>query len=150
MRRAPLITLSFLAGSICASCGGENAIEPGPDTGPLTAFIDGDEFIAASATTTNVQGQVTITAAGSDQRSLTFQFPDRGTSNYVIGPGNPVTAEVTIGTERWVADENGGGGTISVTDFIPSFISGSFELTLVGGPNQATMRVTSGRFIIIG
>ena len=149
MRRTHLLALPLLVGSALSSCGGESPIEPGPDTGPVTAFIDGEPFVAESAMVTRSQTGVVVTAVAGE-RSIRFEFTDRGTSNYVIGPGNPVAAEATIGTSTWRAGGSEGSGTITVAEFIPGFMSGSFELTLVGGPGQTTLDVTNGRFVIIG
>jgi len=55
---------------------------------------------------------------------------DNGARDYLIGPGTGVTASVSIGTATWRAEEAIGSGTISVTDILPSFISGSFSVTL--------------------
>jgi len=132
-----------------AACGSENPIEPGPDTGPLTAYIDGEPFVAEVA---SVQNQITvvIVSASAGDTSFRFDFPDRGVSNYVIGPGNPITAELTIGPDTWLADGGSGGGTITVFEFVPGFMSGQFNLSLVGGPDGSTVHVTTGRFAIIG
>jgi len=146
MRRVGHTLVLMLA---VASCGGQDPIEPGPDTGPVTAFIDGESFVASSAMVTRRATGIVVEAVAGD-RSIRFEFVDRGTSNYVIGPGNPVVAEVTIGAASWRADDGQGGGTITVTESIPSYLAGSFELTLVGGPGQTTMNVNNGRFVIIG
>lgn len=144
-QRASVIALL----SAIAACGGESPIEPGPETGPLTAYIDGEAFVAESATAQNQVTVVLVTATGGDI-SFRFEFPDRGVSNYVIGAGNPVVAELTVGSSTWRADEAAGAGTITVFEFVPGFMSGQFDLTLVGGPDGSTVRVTTGRFAIIG
>mgnify|MGYP001605091478 CR=1 FL=1 len=131
-----------------AACESESIIEPGPDTGPLTAYIDGEAFIAETALVDRLQTHIVVTASSGD-RSLRFEFPDLGTRNYVIGPGNPVIAEVTIGSSTWRADETTGNGTITVRESIPSYLAGSFDVRLEGS-DGSTMALTSGLFVIIG
>lgn len=136
---------------LCAAisaCDELTPIEPGPDTGPVTAYVDGEAFIASSVSVRNVQGQVRITAV-SGSTEIRLYFEGSGPNNYVIGPGNPVDARVTLGTETWTADAGTGSGTITVTDFIPSFLSGSFDLTVVGS-DESSLRVEQGRFVILG
>lgn len=140
------VTLS-VAVSVLAACG-EGPIAPGPDTGPVTALFDGEVFIADSAAMIRVGSDVRVEASASDGRSITLDFPDLGDRNYLIGPGNPVSATVTIGASTWTADENGGGGTITVTGIFPTRIEGSFSLALVGGPGGSSLDVTQGRFLV--
>ena len=94
------------------------------------------------------QGGLLVVA--SDGRvTLRLEFEDRGIRNYVIGVGNEVSAEVSIGAGEWVADGATGSGTIQVTGYAPSFLEGSFELSLEGD-DPSSMVVTSGRFVIFG
>lgn len=139
---------AMLLAGVLSSCDEPTPIEPGPDTGPVTGYIDGDAFVASSVTVQVVQGRVTVTAV-SGSTELRFQFEGTGPSNYVIGTGNPVEAQLTLGSAMWTADETTGAGTITVTDYIPSFLSGSFDFTVVGA-DESTVRVTQGRFVIIG
>ena len=90
---------------------------------------------------------VRIEATAADGRSITFEFPDEGDRNYLIGPGNPVSATVTIGASTWLGDEDRGGGTITVTGIFPTRIEGSFNFSLVGGPG-GPLEVTKGRFLV--
>ena len=145
----PRVIRLLAAASVFAVGCGEDAIAPGEDTGPLTAYIDGDPFIADTADLFRSGFAVRVEAATSDGRSITLVFPDMGDRNYLIGPGNSVSAQVTVGGSTWTADENGGGGTITVTGTFPTRIQGSFNLSLVGGPGGShTLEVTQGRFMV--
>lgn len=148
MRPALVFALLGLASLVLTSCGGDNPLEPGPDTGPLTALIDGESFVAESATVTRNGSEVSVTASASGQRSISLGFTDQGPFNYLIGPGNPVSAEVTIGTSSWLAEELTGSGTITVTALTQSRIEGAFTLVVVGGPDGTTLNVTDGLFVI--
>lgn len=147
--RAALPRIPLLLALVAASsCGELTPIEPGPDTGPVTAYIDGDPFIAQTVTVRDVQSLVTVTAtAGATE--VRFEFQSTGPNNYIIGPGNPVEARVTLGTVTWTADATTGSGTITVTDRLPGLLSGSFDFTVIGA-DDSTVRVTQGRFVIMG
>lgn len=136
--------------SLLAACG-QDAISPGPDTGPLTAYIDGDAFIADSTLvvrTGNTGVEVSVTAWGPNGRSIAFEFIGSGPANYAIGPGNDVSASVTVGSSTWTAGGTTGSGVISVTALWATHIEGSFELTVVGGGSPQSRDVTLGRFNI--
>jgi len=147
MRPVHLLALALVATSLTASCGSD-PVDPGPDTGPMTALIDGDSFVAEFATVSRSGGQVFVNAGASGERAIGFQFPDAGPSNHFVGPGNAVSAGVTIGTSSWLAVEAIGRGTITVTVLTGARIEGSFTLTVVGGPDPATLELTNGRFAI--
>lgn len=148
MRRAPLLALPAVASLVLVGCGPDDPVAPDPETAPVTALIDGELFIAESAVVDRSGFEVSIAASASGQRSIGFDFPDQGSANYLIGPGNPVSARVTIGNSTWLAGEAIGSGTITVTTLTQARIEGSFRFTLVGGPNPAAREVTNGRFVI--
>ena len=113
MQRSSVIAILSSALLFLAACT-EEPLAPGPDTGPVTAYFDGETFVAASAAMIRHGYDVRIEATAADGRSITFEFPDEGDRNYLIGPGNPVSATVTIGASTWLGDEDRGGGTITV------------------------------------
>lgn len=130
-------------------CDSLTPIEPGPDTGPLTGYIDGEEFIAVSANSTITPAMVTIEAS-SGARSIRFEFNNLGANNYFVGQGNPVSAEVVYDGSTWIAEGQTGSGTVTVTDLISTFISGQFDFTLVRESDGRTIEVSVGRFILVG
>lgn len=133
---------------LVAGCDSLSPIEPGPNT-PLTGYIDGEEFIATSANSTITPATVTIEAS-SGTRSIRFEFNNLGPNNYFIGEGNPVRAEVVFDGATWVAEGEAGGGTVTVTDLISTFISGQFDFTLVRESDGQSIEVSVGRFILVG
>lgn len=151
MRARPLghITLALLTLAVGAACESLSPIEPGPDTGPLTAYIDGEAFVAETATSSILPTGIVVRAEQGD-RVIRFEVTNRGPSNYLVGQGNPVSAEVRIGSDVWVAEGEVGSGTISITDVFPSFVSGQFDLQLVRPVDENEIEVTLGRFVIIG
>lgn len=147
----PQISRSYIyacAAVLVAACGGNDPIAPGEETGPLTAFINGEAFVAEVATVTRAGHQIFVNAAGANQRAIGFQFPDQGPANYIIGPGNPTSAGVTIGTSSWLAGDATGSGVITVTALTQTRLEGTFVLTAIGGPNPTTLEITSGTFAI--
>ncbi len=148
MPRLHRTVLSILAALVLVGCGDGDILAPGPDTGPLTALIQGQLFIADSATVTRTGYDVSVSAFGPDQRSIHFQFTDGGPRNYLIGTGNPVSASVTIGASSWAASASTGGGTISVRLLTATRIEGDLTLTVVGNATPASLEVTKGRFVI--
>lgn len=144
--RAAAVAL-VLAPLVAGGCGND-PIAPGSDTGPVTAYFDGEVFIAESATMTRLGADIRIDASAPDGRSLTLLFPDLGNHNHLIGPGNPVSARVTIGAGTWVGDNTVGSGTITVTAVFPTRIQGSFDLDLGGGPGGSSIEVSQGRFLV--
>jgi hypothetical protein len=150
MRTRTRLALLAVLSIAMSSCGaGLDPIEPGPDTGPVTAYIDGEAFVAETVNVTRQTATLVIVASAGN-RSIRFEIPDNGERNYAIGQGNPIAAEVRIGAATWRADETAGEGTVTVTDWIPSYIAGSFDLRLVGGPAGTTVAVERGLFLIIG
>jgi len=148
MRRPGFLALIVLSWAPLISCGGEDPIAPGPDTGPVTAYFDGTPFIAETATVMRDNFEIVVTATASDQRSIEFRYPDQGDANYLIGPGNSVSASVTNGSSSWMAEGADGSGAITVTQTLPTHIEGEFRFTLVGGPDPTTLQVTNGLFAI--
>lgn len=139
--------LTALASVVLVGCG-EDPIAPGPDTGPVTAYIDDDAFIADSADVTRSGQAVTVTARGAGGRSIEFTFDDFGAANYFVGPGNPVSASVTIGSSTWTAEGSTGSATVTVTAIWATHIEGSFVMTVVGGGSPSVLEVTNGLFFI--
>jgi len=141
--------------TLVVGCGGDGT--PRPPTGPddseaaLTARIDGVPFASVFATVGHSAGQVFINAGvGDPLRAIGFQFPDQGPDQFMMAPGNPVSAGVTIGNAPWVAGGDMGGGSISVTTSTANRIAGTFEFTVVaqGGQQPAELTVTEGGFDI--
>lgn len=147
MRGSPSLAVSLTVSLVLVGCG-EDPVAPGPDTGPLTAYVDGALFVADHATVTREGDDLVAQATASDGKSIGFRFTDQGPANYLVGPGNPVSASVTIGSSRWVAEGTTGRGTITVTALFPTQIRGSFNLTVVGGPDESSLSVTQGQFLI--
>lgn len=148
MRRPCGFAPPLLAAFVVLGCGGDDIVAPGPDTGPLTALIEGQLFVADSARVTRRGYEVSVNAYGPDQKSIRLHFTDEGPRNYLIGPGNPVSASVTIGASGWVAEESTGQGTITVTLLTYTRIEGQLTLTVVGGGSPTSLDVTKGRFVI--
>lgn len=148
MRLVARLAIPALASVLLASCGGDDPILPGPDTGPLTAFIDGDPFVAEFASVTRDGAQVWVNANASGGPEITMRFPDSGPTNHFIGPGNEVSVVVTIDASIWIAGGATGSGTITVTAVTSNYIEGSFSLTVEGGPSHTSLSVTNGRFLI--
>lgn len=139
--KALLITIVALG----AACGGDSGTGPEGDSGPMTARIDGDPFVAQFVSVQRSSGFVYVNGGGSGQRAIGFVFPDDGTGTYTIAPGTLVAAGVQIGAESYTAGQSTGAGTISVTTFTDSRLAGTFSLTVVG---PATLAITDGAFDI--
>jgi len=133
---------------IAAACAGEDPVVPGPSSGPVTAYIDGELFIADTAIVTKAGQDIAVEARASNGRVIGFEFTERGPANYWIGPGNPVSGFVRIGASSWTAEGPDGGGTITLTAIFPTRIEGSFNMIVVGGASPASLEVSSGLFAI--
>lgn len=124
-----------------SACGSNNPVAPsnpaGPESGSLSATIDGSRWIATSGTLTASYARGTLTMAGTDTSRRTFRF-----SVLAPGPGSysldaPANAVCTApsGQEEWTADSsNGGTETVRVDRLSPTSGSGTFSFTLVPLP----------------
>jgi hypothetical protein len=133
------------------ACGSDDK-GTGPDdqTGPMTALIDGESFVAEFATVDQAGGQVYVNGAALPQRAIGFTFPTEGVGTYTMAVGQLVAAGVTIGNDAWIAGSGSGGGTITVTTFTADRLVGTFQLSVVASGGQApqTLSVTNGKFDI--
>ncbi len=142
MKRA-ILGLTLLA---LASC-----VEPvGPERSRVSALIDGDLFVATSLSWKRSEGDVSILAHdvwpwGSDPDEpfhvIGFEFPDQGTGTVAA-----YQAEVAIGLDGFLANEDAGSTSISVFVSTDKRIAGTFSFTLIGDGD--TVRITNGRFDI--
>jgi hypothetical protein len=147
MNRLALSALALALLVLGAACG-DGPAAPG-DEGPMTARIDGERFVAETATVSRGNGQVYLNGGSSSQRSIGFTFPDEGTGIYEIGSGQLVSAGVSIGTDQsWIAGASNGSGWIEVTTLTVSRIAGTFQFSLVAVADEtpSPLEVTEGSF----
>lgn len=148
MRFAWIRRVAFTSLILTAACGGGPS---GPDdaSGPITALIDGEPFVAQFATVSDHGGGIiAVNGGGAGLRAVGFQFVSTGVGTYTIAPGNLVAAGVTIGSQAWGAGGDIGAGTITVSTLTANRIAGTFTFTVEASTGQApaTLSVTDGRF----
>ncbi len=149
MRLSLLLTVAAVS---LMACGGQSdPIGPDLDDAEVTARIDGEGFVSATASVVREGGRFTISASATNPaRLISFTFPDVGTATHTIGAGFPSAATVTIQGQPWGAGGSAGGGSVSVTSVSDSRITGTFSFGLVatGGQQPANLSVTQGQFDI--
>jgi len=90
-----------------ASCGDAT----GPDSRPtFSALIDGDPFVAESASVEFLGGAVHIEADDERFRGIGFDFFAEGTGTFT-----PYRAEVTHGWDSWLSYEDVGSRSVSLS-----------------------------------
>lgn len=134
----------FLVSLASVGCGGDDPT--GPVTGPMTALIDGERFVAEFATVQRAADVVYVNGAGAGQRAIGFAFQDDGPGTYTLGQGNPVSVGVQIGNDTWSAGAGVGSGAIVVTTFTETRLVGTFAFTV--GSGGSTLTITEGAFDI--
>ena len=135
------------------ACGGDDdptnpsGGNPGGGDGPVTANINGTDYVAQFANVSTAGGQTYVNAAGaSPQWAVGFTFPSAA-GTYTFGPGQPVTGAVTLGSASWVGGNTMGSGTVVVTVFEDRRVAGTFDFVAIG-TNPTELPVTGGVFDI--
>lgn len=132
-----------------AACGGDGSTDPNA-SGPMTARIDGERFVAVQTTVLQSAGITAVNGGSADLRAIGFQIQNVATGTYTIAPGNLVSAGVTIGNAAWGAGGTMGSGTITISTLTANRIAGTFQLTVdaISGGASGTLAVTEGAFDI--
>lgn len=148
-----------------AGCGGDdNPAGPGgPGTGPMTASIDGQPFVAGAGYATAqalpslaggfaLSGTDPGSGSGTDAVAiLIYLYNVGGPGTYPLGVGPSVFGGIaSIGSAAggWGTPGNGADGTVTITALSPTQIAGTFSFTAtasVGGAT-GTKVVTEGAF----
>lgn len=145
---AVMLRTAILAASLflpLAACGGDDPT--GPESGPMTALMNGERFVAEFATVQGSANQVFVNGAGAGGRAIGFTIPDSGPGTYELGVGNPVAVGVQVGSATWTGGAGAGSGSITVTTFTETRIAGTFAF-VVGNGGGAEMAITEGEYDI--
>ena len=119
----------------------------GNGNGPITAKIDGQNFVAVSAFASRNQGFIVVGGGTAQQLAIGMAFPDAGPGTYDIGGQAITNADVVDGSSVWTASAAGGGGSIVVTALDQTHVAGTFSYSAVAGNIQPAQRVvTNGQF----
>jgi hypothetical protein len=143
-----------VAGLSLAGCGGGGGPVTPPNTGSMSARIDGATWTAVTANGASGDGGLfTITGvqAGSGTAVTMSLFSIGAPGTYPMGVGSSVAGGVGAiaqGSIGWTTPLNGAAGTITVTSVSPTRIAGSFAFDATPVPPQtgATRAVTAGTF----
>ena len=149
VRSRTLALLGILAGVACGDGANNNPTGPTPSAG-MSAAVDGQGWTAVSATA--VRSGTVIAIGGSDiggQLGIGLGLIEAGTGDYPINATSASNANVTSGTQTWIANASSGSGTITITTLTTTRIAGTFSFTapvVIGNPTPATRVVTNGTF----
>lgn len=153
-----LVGITFVL-ALCGCGGGDdNPAGPGgPATGPMTATIDGQPFVAtagyATAQAVSIPGAFAL--SGSDPTTavalLIYLYNVGGPGTYALGVGPSAFggfASIGTVTGGWGTPGNGADGTITITALSPTQIAGTFSFTAEASTGAATGTkvVTEGTF----
>lgn len=131
------------------ACGSDSPTDPS-ESGPMTARIDGDRFVAVQTTVLQSGGTTAVNGGSADLRAIGFQIQNMTTGTYTIAPGSLVSAGVTIGSASWGAGGAMGSGTITVTAVTAARVTGTFQFTVeaIAGGAAGSLAITDGVFDI--
>ncbi len=155
-----LLALAALA----AGCGSDSGTGPTPGSGPMSATIDGqawvaDENLATGMAVPGVPGAFIVQGSrvlsGSDALSLQISvYNAAGPGTYPLGAGPSVTggiATVATAGAGWTTPLSGAAGSMVITALTPTRIAGTFEYTADAAVGSATgtRSITSGQFDLL-
>lgn len=152
-----LLALAALA----AGCGSDSGTGPTPGSGPMSATIDGqawvaDENLATGMAVPGVPGAFIVQGSrvlsGSDALTLQISvYNAAGPGTYPLGVGPTVTggtAIVATAAAGWGTPLSGAAGSLVISALTPTRIAGTFEYTADASVGSATgtRTITSGQF----
>ena len=147
---------------IAAACGDGNPGGPsgsgsGSGSGTVTATIDGVAYTGTVNRATNINGVLNVASNSADlTRAIAFAGPAAAGTTTVAAGTLSMTVQTTNGatvTGAWVASQQFGSGTLSVTLLTPASATGIFNFNGVSGPGSpagttGTKAVINGRFTV--
>jgi hypothetical protein len=125
--------------------------------GSMTAAINGSSFTATCLLSVKATGGI-LAIGGTDVsqanlmtfRDITFAVAAAGVGTFTLGPSGNNASFGIGGSQLWEAGASfGGSGTVTITAFSSTAVSGTFSFNLVAGPGgSGTKTITNGSFSI--
>lgn len=147
--------LVFLATAMfLAACGGDGS-PTAPGNGAISASMNGADWSVNSAMAQHNAGAglVVIFAPSTGSYGLGINLPGfQGTGDYPLGPASQTFAVVTVGADPagWGTVYGNGSGSVTVTSFSASRITGTFSFTAAhpapASSQSGPMVVANGQF----